>query len=130
MARLFEHVDQESIKKGEDILYLILLEFSSTSGDEENWRDWKFVTGRQAAYDYIKNILLDEDERISESLLDVDKSLIYADNPYVTDSKLKLSNGINVYKFMKDCYVLQKVVEEDGFDIEDYHNGELDKEEQ
>lgn len=125
MARLFEHLDaqSDSVKNGDDVLYLILMEFCSSSDNEENTRDWCFKRGRQETYDFIRDMLLDENESDDGYTLDVDASLIYADNPHIPQeaNKLRLSNGISLYKFMKDCYVLQKVKDEGGFDIDDFH---------
>lgn len=124
MAKLFEHLDgqNDAIKNGDDVLYLLLLEFCSSSDNEENTRDWCFKRGRQQTYDLIRSILLDEDGSDGYTL-DVDASLIYADNPHISQesNRLKLSNGISIYKFMKDCYVLQKVKDEGGFDIDEFH---------
>lgn len=134
MTKLFTHVDPENdkvITDGDDILYLLLLEHHLKYDDnEENYRDWLFIKGRQSAYDHIRSILLEEDDSPVDSILDIDASLIYADNPHipVESNKLRLSNGISIYKFMKDCYVLQKVKDEGGFDIEEFHMGELDQE--
>lgn len=124
MQKLFSVVSEEEknkINTGEDILYLLLLEYSSKDDNKENIRDWKFIYGRQNAYDYIKDILMNEEE--AEYILSVDESLIYADNPNVPDekNKLRISNGVNIYRFMRDCFVLQKVVDEGGFDINDFH---------
>lgn len=124
MAKLFEYLDQQSeeVKNGDDVIYLLLLQFCPTSDNEENIREWCFKKGRQYTYDFIRDLLLGEDKD-SESTLDVDASIIYADNPHIPQeaNKLRLSNGISIYKFMKDCYVLQKVKDEGGFDIEDFH---------
>lgn len=114
---------ESQIPNGDNITYLLLLEYVPRTNESiENYRDWAFIEGRQRTYDYIRDALIGEDGT-DEFLLDVDKSIIYADNPNIPleKNKLRLSNGINLYKFMKDCYVLRKVVDEGGFDIEEFH---------
>ena len=83
-------------------------------------KDWEFRTGRQNVYNYIRDILLNEN---TEYRLNIDESMIYADNPDLPaeKNKLRLSNGISIYQFMKSSYVLCKVSDEGGFDIEDFH---------
>lgn len=124
--KLFTHIDNgvdEVKKSGEKIFYLILLKGSyEQDGTEYEWKDWIFITGRQAVYDYIKDYLKSElaGGENEANILDIDNSFIYAENPLVKDSPLKLSNGVTLYEFMKDCYVLQKVDLDDTFDIDDY----------
>lgn len=136
MAKLFTHVDKDNdttYTDGDDIMYLLLLESCPKNGDNtENYKYWEFVKGRQAVYDYIKDLLLEEDDESVDCLLDIDKSLIYADNPHIPpeSNKLKLSNGINLYRFMKDCFVLQKVKDEGGFDIEEFHTSVIEDEDE
>lgn len=132
MANLFDHVTPEEvarIKAGEEILYLLLLKYVSSKDNEEDVNEWKFVHGRQEVYGYIKNILVNEEENGKDSMiLNIDESLIYADNPDIPDdkNKLRLSNGINIYKFMKDCVIRNKVVDDSGFDIEEFHECEIE----
>lgn len=125
MSKLFSKITEEEKqgnKKGDDIIYLILFVYSSKSENEEDIRDWQFKIGRQNTYDFIRSILLNGGEGADE-ILNVDESIIYAENPSLPaeKNKLKLSNGISLYQFMKDSYALNKIVDEGGFDIEEYH---------
>lgn len=128
--RLFEHVteeEKERIKSGGNILYLILLYYDSKDENKEDMKDWTMIIGRQSAYIFIKDIITSEDVG-DEVTLNVDKSLIYADNPNVPDenNRLRIRNGISVYKFVKDCVSREKVIVDPSFDIEEYHFEEDD----
>lgn len=128
--RLFEHVteeEKERIKSGGNILYLILLYYDSKDENKEDMKDWTMIIGRQSAYAFIKDIITSEDVG-DEVTLNVDKSLIYADNPNVPDenNRLRIRNGISVYKFVKDCVSREKVIVDPSFDIEEYHFEEDD----
>lgn len=123
--RLFEHLtneEKERIMSSSNILYLVLFYFDSKDESKEDTKDWEMITGRQEVYDHIKNLLKGETVE-DEFTLNVDKSLIYADNPNIPDenNKLRISKGISIYKFMRDCTAKQKVVEDRSFSIEDYH---------
>lgn len=124
--KLFTHVDEKTgdpiITAGEEITYLLLINGTPKYTDAERIRDWEFVKGRQAAYDYIKRLLVNEGDKDMDYILDIDQSIIYAENPAVQNSKLKLSNGLSFYQFMRDCIVLRKIEDEDGFDIGEYHD--------
>lgn len=128
--KLFTHVkdgNDEIIKSGEDIIYLVLIDADWKYEDNaETFRSWEFITGRQAAYDYIKGMIVNEGVDDVDVIVNVDKSLIYADNPHVAENKMRLSNGITVYQFMKDMFVLRKVDDDSGFCIDDYHQEEID----
>lgn len=115
-----EKAKEQAIKNGDDIMYLLLLEGVSKT-DNSVWKDWLFITGRQEAYNYIREALRANDEE--DLILDACKSLIYADNPHIQKSKLKLSTSVSFYKFMKNCYVTQSVdtSQDEGFDIEDFY---------
>lgn len=130
--RVFTHVEKGAdpvITEGEDILYLILIEGYWTNDDNsETYRTWEFKRGRQEAYDFIKDLVLLEGDDHPDMIIDIDKSLIYADNPHIKNSKLKLSNGISVYRFMKDAYTLHKVKDDDTtFDISEFHQESIDE---
>lgn len=107
---------------GSQINYLILLEGIAKYDDGFVYRDWLFIKGRQEAYDYIVDFLLQEGDESVDCILNINKSLIYAENPNIDDSanKLKLSNGLSLYTFIKDITILNKVDPREGFDIDDY----------
>lgn len=128
-TKLFERIsdeEKERLLSGGDILYLLLIEAEVVGNDCENYHNWEFITGRQEAYDMIKSMIVDSYDYGSHDLIvDIDKSYIYADNPHVEDSKLKLSSKFTFYNFMKQMKILGKVVDDSGFCIDDYHQEEI-----
>lgn len=128
--RLFTHVNNEDkVKKdGEDILYLLLVRGDPKYEDAPEYRDWLFITGRQEAYDYIVNLLENDHESDYDNFINIEESMIYADNPHIPESqnKLKLSNGFSFYQFIKDATVLQKVNVREGFDVEEFRQQSLE----
>lgn len=131
--KLFTNIENGNdivIERGKEILYLVLIKANyknEVDYEREDFRDWKFIKGRQEVYDYIKSLLINENDQDVEYLIDIENSLIYAENPFVRESKLKLSNGISLYTFMKDCYTMQKVYDTDKFDIDDYKEYTVDE---
>lgn len=101
-------------------IYLILIDGESRNDDNsgEQYRDWEIVEGRQAAYDYIKGIL--ESEYV---IVDIKKSKII-----VSSDKVKITDGISIYHFMKKMKDSDKVIDYTSFDIEDYLSYESDSE--
>ena len=98
--------------------YLILLEGWETSDGGDKFRDWEIVEGRQEAYDYIKGYI--ESDYVS---IDIYKSKII-----VSSEKVKVTDGISIYKFMKSMKENDKVIDYTSFDIEDYVQGDSDVE--
>lgn len=90
--------------------YLILIDGCEKDNEESQHRDWEIVVGRQSAYDYIKNII--ESEYI---LVDVEKSKIIVDS-----DKVKISDGVSIYEFMKAMKEEDLIIDYTSFDIEDY----------
>ena len=99
-------------------LYLILIDGEEVDNEGRRFRDWEIVEGRQAAYDYIKNIL--ESDYVS---VDVNESKII-----VSSEKVKITDGISIYEFMKVMKENDKVIDYTSFDIEDYVNGDVEGE--
>lgn len=97
-------------------VYLILIDGEENEGTK--FRDWEFKEGRQEAYDYIKNILLSE-----YITVDVHESKII-----VNSEKVKITDGISIYEFMKKMKENDKVIDYTSFDIEDYTNGDVEGE--
>lgn len=87
------------IKPGEDIKYLLLVKVPNS--DE---RFWEIITGREEAYNYIKNNI---------DVIDVDESYIIA-----TKTEVDLDNMHTIYGFVK--FVKEKNDIVDEFDIDDY----------
>lgn len=99
-------------------MYLILIEGWEPSEGGEKIRDWELVEGRQSAYDYIKNIL--ESPYIS---VDIMESKII-----VSSEKVKVTDGISIYEFMKAMKENDKVIDYTSFDIEDYATSDVEGE--
>lgn len=94
-----------------DKTYLILIDGEN---NDAAYRDWEIVIGRQAAYDYIKNLL-----ESSYASINVQKSKIIVDS-----DKVKISDGVSIYKFMKSMKEQDKIIDYTSFDIDDYINDE------
>ena len=93
-----------------DKTYLILIDGEDEEGNR--FRDWEFKVGRQAAYDYILNLL---ESRYAN--IDVHESKII-----VSSEKVKITDGLSIYKFMKGMKASDKVIDYSPFDIDDYTN--------
>ena len=88
------------LKPGEDIKYLILIKMPNS---DETF--WDIVTGREQAYNYIKNNI---------EIIDVYESFIIANKM----KEINLDNMNTVYDFVK--FVKEKNDIVDEFDIDDY----------
>jgi hypothetical protein len=85
--------------------YLILI--VGTDENHNDFKDWEFITGRRAAYDYIKGM--------AENI-DLFESKIVVETAAVSTAK-------TVLEFMR--YVLDNgLIEDPGFDIMDYVTGD------
>lgn len=85
--------------------YLLLLK---NYDDDEEERDWQIVTGRQDAYEYLRRL--------------IEAEAIIPDESYVLSGTTPFEEAITVYRFMRVMLDRNLVVEETGFDIEDYHS--------
>lgn len=103
-------------------VYLILLDGIETYSDdlhaeiEKDYRDWEIIEGRQKAYDYIKNML--ETEYVTINVM--------TSKIIVSSEKVKVTDGISIYEFMKTMKEKDKIVDYTSFDIEDYVSHEFD----
>lgn len=137
MAQLMEKLTQEEIeardknKNGDLYKYLILLEGEYKYKDGENYKSFELITGRQAAYDFIKDILENMHDSDYEYMLDVSKSRIISEPPVITPDtpRITLSNMLTLYSFMKIMRQQNKIVDDSSFDIEDYFDEDIDNEE-
>ena len=137
MAQLMEKLTQEEIearnknKNGDLYKYLILLEGEYKYKDGENYKSFELITGRQAAYDFIKDILENMHDSDYEYMLDVSKSRIISEPPVITPDtpRITLSNMLTLYSFMKIMREQNKIVDDSSFDIEDYFDEDIDNEE-
>ena len=93
-----------------DKTYLILIDGEDEDG--KRFRDWEIKVGRQAAYDYIKDIL-----ESKYAAIDVHESKII-----VSSDKVKVTDGVSIYKFMKGMKERDMIVDYSAFDIEDYYS--------
>lgn len=98
-----------------DKTYLVLID-GEDKETEKRFRDWEILIGRQKAYDYIKNMLLSD-----FVIIDIHSSKII-----VSSDKVKVTDGISIYKFMKGMKDNDKVIDYTSFDIEDYNTGDED----
>lgn len=98
-------------------IYLILLDGEETDKGTP-YRDWQMKEGRQAAYDYIKNMIENEYVNIN----------IHESRIIVSSDKVKITDGISIYEFMKIMKENDKVIDYTSFDIEDYNNGDVEGE--
>ena len=102
--------------------YLILLdgyeEVNAGDNIAKPFRDWQMKEGRQAAYDYIKDMVKSE-----YVIIDVHKSRII-----VSSEIVKVTDGISIYEFMKIMKDKEKVIDYTSFDIEDYADGDVEGE--
>lgn len=91
-------------------VYLILIDGVENDNEGKPYRDWELVTGRQAAYDYIKTML--ENEYV---IVNVEESKII-----VSSENVKITDGVSIYAFMKNMKENDKIIDYTSFDIEDY----------
>lgn len=138
MEKLMERLTDEEIRakelnnNGDLYKYLILLEGEYKKGDGESYRSFEFITGRQAAYDYIKDILENMNDSDFEYVLDVSKSRIISEPPVITKDtpRITLSNMLTLYSFMKAMKEKHKIVDESSFSVEDYFDGYIEDEDE
>lgn len=108
-------IDESMVKEKE---YLLLLVF--TKDEYEDERTFEFITGTTAdVYKFIKNQMAND----NESCLDIKKSFVIVDSP-----KVSISKRITVYKFMKNAIITGKVIEESGFNIDEFYYEDSDEE--
>lgn len=110
-------IDESMIQEKE---YLLLLVF--TQDEYEDEKTFEFITGTSGSiYKYIRNLMKHD----NDICLDVKKSMIIVDSP-----KVSLSKRVSIYKFMKNTVATGKVIEDTGFDIDEfYYQDDEDSEE-
>lgn len=117
-AETIEHPVEKPFKTKFDLelstkTYLILWE--RDGGDNESERYWEFFDANtQALYNYLRDEILSS-ERCTNRV-DVMKSRLLVDS-----DKIRLSQHISMYVFMKDVLVKGKVTDDTSFDIENYY---------
>lgn len=108
-------------KEEQKKLYLILLVFyddATKRGEEEiDYNAFEFFTGTtQEVYNRIKECIDTTNEEGYHLYADIHKSQILVDSP-----KVKISDGVSIYHFMKNMKKMGKVVDDTDFDIEEYN---------
>ncbi len=91
--------------------YMLLLRI--TVDDEDDSYDWLVMTGRQATYDYIK-------ELIQNVAVDIDKSFIMSETS-------TLESAYTIYRFMRAMIDDEMVIENTSFNPDDYRFGDDDE---
>ena len=134
MAKLFTPIDKEEFELkqqylkalGEKYKYLLLLEGEYRSNDGEAYKTYEIITGRQATYDYIKDLLKGQDDPDCDVIIDISRSHIISEPPKEIIEKtprITLSNMITIYAFMVNCRTEGLVDEYEAFSLEDYFDG-------
>lgn len=88
-------------------VYLLLLLTNDEDGED---RDWAVMIGRQNTYNYLKNL-------IEAEAIDPNTSFILSGNQ-------KCEDAITIFRFMKICIENTKVLDDSGFDINDWAQSE------
>lgn len=90
-------------------MYLILISGEIVDRHREGeYRDYEWKIGRQNAYEYIRDLIMNEED----VYIDIHKSMIISESVNILDA-------ISIYEFMK--LVKEVVIDETGFDIEEYN---------
>lgn len=107
-------------KEEQKKLYLLLLVFYDGEEESEEVLDYnafEFFTGTtQEVYDRIKECIDTTNDEGYHLYADVLKSKILVDSP-----KVKISDGVSIYNFMKNMKRMGKVVDDTDFNIDDYN---------
>lgn len=90
--------------------YMLLLRINVD--DQDDSYDWLVMTGRQATYDYIK-------ELIQNVAVDIDKSFIMSETS-------TLESAYTIYRFMRVMIDEEAVIENTSFNPDDYRFGDDD----
>lgn len=89
-------------------LYLVLLQGEFKDNENAEYRDFEWVVGRQRLYEYLRDLILNEED----VLIDIHKTVVISESVTINDY-------ISMYEFMKTFKDI--VVDETGFDIEEYN---------
>ena len=89
-------------------LYLVLLQGEFKDNENAEYRDFEWVVGRQRLYEYLRDLILNEED----VLIDIHKTVVISESVTINDY-------ISIYEFMKTFKDI--VVDETGFDIEEYN---------
>lgn len=89
-------------------MYLVLLKGEYKDNEAKEYRDFEWVIGRQNVYEYIRDLILNEED----TCIDIHESKIIAETVNILDA-------ISIYEFMKTFKDI--VLDDTGFDIEEYN---------
>ena len=99
----------------DEMKYLLLIKAIEPSNIDDYGYEWFVKSGRQATYDFLKELL-------TSCIVDVDESFIMAESSTI-------KSAISIYKFMRNMKDGGKVIENTSFDPDEYRLGEYDTEE-
>lgn len=88
--------------------YIVLLRGDVRDNESLEYRDFEWVVGRQKLYDYLKDLIVNEEDVV----INIHTSIILSETHKITDH-------LTVYEFMKAAKNM--VIDETGFDIEEYN---------
>lgn len=114
---------------GDEKEYLILFAAYVNDSSYIQYKEWEYATGRQKAYDCIKDYFLNfkEDEKGFTLQFDAFESRIIVQS----SSGVVPIKGISVYKFIKTMILKDLVIVDSSFDIDEWApNGDESEESQ
>lgn len=114
MYHVPEGVSVKEADSGAAKIYLLLLTYDVSEEDGDFNQRWEFVKGREAAYNRIKEEIIYSFEKTNHPLI-IDESFIAVDT-----MKSKITDSKPIHKFMKDVITRGQVVDNSGFNIDDY----------
>ena len=88
--------------------YLVLLKGEFKDNENVEYRDFEWIIGRQRLYEYLRDLILNEED----VLIDIHKTVVISES-------VTINEYISMYEFMKTFKDI--VVDETGFDIEEYN---------
>lgn len=97
--------DAPATEDPESMRYLLLIKvIDDDNGDE--YRAFEVIEGRKSTYDYIRELIRAENINPLEC--------------FVMSNKTTLDEAVSFYQFMKYMVNSEKIVDDTGFDIEEY----------
>lgn len=122
MSHFPQSMSQEEANDRANKLYLVLFEFyppEDDESDEEETMTWRYCRGTQTAYNFIRETII-EHETIGTPV-NFNNSFII-----VESVKRTIASPLSIYDFVKEMVAKDKVIEDTGFNIDDYSNAEYD----
>jgi len=115
---------------GDRYKYLLLLVGEYKSNEGEEYKSFEIIQGRQATYDYIKEMLRGQDDIECDVIIDISRSHIISEPPaeiIENTPRITLTNMITIYAFMKNMLMQDLVDENEPFDLDDYFDGYIEE---